>query len=188
MKLVLIVGNGAVGKMTVGQELAKITDLRLNFNHLTIDPITEIFGYPDWELILEMRDLIMARFAKSEAAGMIATFMWGFDIPSDWDYIEQMCKPFRDVGAEIYCVELVAPQEVRLERNISENRLQHKPSKRNLEQSRSFILQYDDKGRFESLPGEIENGRIPFDGYMRLENTNISAAEAAQMVKERFEL
>jgi shikimate kinase len=28
VKLVLIVGSGAVGKMTVGQELMKITDLR----------------------------------------------------------------------------------------------------------------------------------------------------------------
>ena len=29
MKLVLLIGDSAVGKMTVGQELMKITDLRL---------------------------------------------------------------------------------------------------------------------------------------------------------------
>ena len=34
MKLVLIVSDGAVGKMTVGQELMKITDLRLFHNHI----------------------------------------------------------------------------------------------------------------------------------------------------------
>ena len=33
MKLVLIIGDGAVGKMTVGQELTKITILRLFHNH-----------------------------------------------------------------------------------------------------------------------------------------------------------
>lgn len=33
MKLVLIFGDGAVGKMTVGQELMKITGLRLFHNH-----------------------------------------------------------------------------------------------------------------------------------------------------------
>ncbi len=33
MKLVFILGNAAVGKMTVGQELMKITDLRLFHNH-----------------------------------------------------------------------------------------------------------------------------------------------------------
>ena len=45
MKLVLIVGSGAVGKMTVGQELMKITDLRLFHNHMMIEPVIDIFGY-----------------------------------------------------------------------------------------------------------------------------------------------
>ena len=45
MKLVIIFGNLAVGKMTVGQELAKITDLKLFHNHMTIEPVIEIFGY-----------------------------------------------------------------------------------------------------------------------------------------------
>ena len=39
MKLVLLFGDCAVGKMTVGQELAKITDLRLFHNHMTIEPV-----------------------------------------------------------------------------------------------------------------------------------------------------
>ena len=39
MKLVVIIGNGAVGKMTVGQELANITGLRLFHNHMSIEPI-----------------------------------------------------------------------------------------------------------------------------------------------------
>ena len=37
MKLVLIIGSNAVGKMTVGQELTKITDLRLFHNHMTLN-------------------------------------------------------------------------------------------------------------------------------------------------------
>ena len=39
MKLVIIFGNLAVGKMTVGQELAKITNLKLFHNHMTIEPV-----------------------------------------------------------------------------------------------------------------------------------------------------
>lgn len=42
VKLVLIVGAGAVGKMTVGQELMKITNLRLFHNHMMIEPVIEI--------------------------------------------------------------------------------------------------------------------------------------------------
>lgn len=40
MKLVLIFGPQAVGKMTVGQELAKITGLKLFHNHMTIDLVS----------------------------------------------------------------------------------------------------------------------------------------------------
>ncbi len=39
MKLVMIFGNLAVGKMTVGQELAKITNFKLFHNHMTIEPV-----------------------------------------------------------------------------------------------------------------------------------------------------
>ncbi|MED3553043.1 hypothetical protein P4449_21750 [Cytobacillus praedii] len=37
MKFVLIFGPQAVGKMTVGQELEKITELKLFHNHMTIE-------------------------------------------------------------------------------------------------------------------------------------------------------
>ena len=43
--------------------------------------------------------------------------------------------------ADIYYVELVAPQEIRLRRNATENRLKHKPSKRNLEWSNEMIIE-----------------------------------------------
>ena len=36
MKLLLLFGDAAVGKMTVGQELAKITGLKLFYNHLIL--------------------------------------------------------------------------------------------------------------------------------------------------------
>ena len=44
MKLLALFGNAAVGKMTVGQELMKITDFRLFHNHLAIEPVIEVFG------------------------------------------------------------------------------------------------------------------------------------------------
>jgi guanylate kinase len=36
MKLMILFGDAAVGKMTVGQELMKITDFRLYHNHMSI--------------------------------------------------------------------------------------------------------------------------------------------------------
>lgn len=58
MKTLFLIGNAAVGKMTVGQELMKITDLRLFYNHMTIEPIIEIFGYFHSRAIHRLREAI----------------------------------------------------------------------------------------------------------------------------------
>ena len=183
MKLVLLVGNGAVGKMTVGQELMKLTGLRLFHNHMTIEPVLEIFGTFHTDAILQMREVIFREFAKSDNYGMIHTIMWAFDMQEDWDYINHVVEIFKEHNAEIYCVELVAPQEIRLQRNETPNRLAHKASKRDLASSRERVIAMDKKFRLESNPGEI-----PFENYMRIDNSNLEPDAVAAMIKERFAL
>ena len=183
MKLVLLVGNGAVGKMTVGQELMKQTGLRLLHNHMTIEPVLEVFGSFHTEAILQMREVIFREFAKSDLYGMIHTIMWAFDSPEDWEYIRHVTEIFREQGADIYCVELVASQEIRLQRNETANRLAHKPSKRDLNASRERVIAMDRQYRFESRPGEI-----PFENYMRIDNSCLAPDAVAGMIRERFGL
>ena len=84
---------------------------------------------------------------------------------------------------DVYYVELIAPQEVRLARNATENRLKHKASKRDLEASNARLIRDDAKYRCVSHPGEI-----PFPNYLRLENTDIPADEAARIIKDHFGL
>ena len=96
MKLLLIIGNGAVGKMTVGQELMKQTGLRLFHNHMTIEPVLEIFGQFHTDAILQIREVIFKEFAKTENYGMIHTVMWAFDCQEDWDYINHVVDIFND--------------------------------------------------------------------------------------------
>ena len=55
MDLIVLIGSGAVGKMTVGQELVKITDFRLFHNHMMIEPVLEIFGKFDGEVVSKLR-------------------------------------------------------------------------------------------------------------------------------------
>ena len=43
MKFVILFGPLAVGKMTVGQELEKITGLKLFHNHMTIELVLPFF-------------------------------------------------------------------------------------------------------------------------------------------------
>lgn len=179
MKLVLIVGAGAVGKMTVGQELMKITDLKLFHNHMMIEPVIDIFGYFKGDTILKLREIIFDDFVKSDCYGMIHTFMWAFDMKSDWEYAENLAKKFD----EVYCVELIASQEVRLERNKTENRLINKASKRDIEASNNRIINNEDIYRLISNEGEI-----PFKNYLRINNENLEAKDVAKKIKETFNL
>jgi len=183
MKLVFILGDAAVGKMTVGQELMKITDLRLFHNHMTIEPVLEIFGSFDGKTINELREVIFRNFAASGKYGLIFTMMMAFDMPSDWAYLEHVKDIFAPFGTEFYYVELVAPQEIRLERNKTENRLRHKASKRDLAVSDQRLLRDDEAHRCVSFAGEF-----PFDNYLRIDNSDKTPDEAARMIKETFAL
>ena len=183
MKLVFILGDAAVGKMTVGQELMKITDLRLFHNHMTIEPVIEIMGRFDSQLIADMRELIFRHYAASDNYGLIFTYMMAFDMQSEWDYLEHVKGIFAPYGTEFYYVELIAPQSVRLQRNKTENRLQHKPSKRDIEASNQRLLRDDANYRCVSYEGEVL-----FENYLRIENADLPAATVAQMIQERFDL
>ncbi len=181
MKLVFIFGDAAVGKMTVGQELIKITDLRLFYNHMTIEPVLEIFGERNDPAIDRMRWVVLEEFAKTDLEGLIFTMMWDLDDPADWAYAAKAAKIFEDRRAEVYYVELVADQKVRLERNGSENRLKHKASKRNVKESNEWLVEVDTRRRFVSREGEI-----PFPHYIKIDNTDLPPEEVARQIKEYF--
>ena len=181
MKLVVLIGDAAVGKMTVGQELMKQTGLRLFQNHMMIEPVIDIFGHFNGQVIQSLREVIFREFVKSDNKGMIFTFMWAFDMPSDWEYLESVKGIFGLPEEDVYYVELIAPQEVRLARNCTENRLKNKASKRDVAASNARLIRDDENYRCESLPGEIT-----FPNYLRIENTSLSPVEAASMIKAHF--
>lgn len=181
MKLLFLIGNSAVGKMTVGQELTKITPFRLFHNHVMIEPVLEVFGAFRGDVIQKLRHVVFEEFAKSDNFGLIFTYMWAFDMQSDWDYLESVKRIFDLPDEDVYYVELIAPQEVRLRRNGTENRLKHKSSKRDLDASNRRLVDDDVRYRCESLPGEI-----PFPNYLRIENAELTAEETAARIKAHF--
>ncbi len=183
MKLVIIFGSGAVGKMTVGQVLMKRTGLRLFHNHMIIEPVIDVFGYFNSELIQKIRQQIFEDFVKTDLNGMIFTFMWAFDMQSDWDYITGVANLFKKYGAEIFWVELIADQKVRIERNKTENRIINKKSKRDLVASEIRLLGEETRHRLVSLDGEI-----PFDNYIKIDNTKLTPNDVVDIILEKFKI
>lgn len=186
MKFVVLFGPQAVGKMTVGQELASITGLKLFHNHMTIDLVSPFFSYGTDEgrrLVQLFRHELFEAVAKSDLDGMIFTFVWAFDLEEDWAYINQVTDLFESNGADIYYVELEADIEERLIRNQTENRLTHKPTKRDIAWSEGELKQTATLYRLNSQDGELD-----VDNYLRINNTHLDAATVAERIKQHFQL
>ncbi|RIW34710.1 shikimate kinase [Bacillus salacetis] len=185
MKFILIFGPQAVGKMTVGQSLAKQTGMKLLHNHMTIDLLQPLFDFtPEmWRLTHHFREEIFKSFAKTGQKGLITTFVWAFNMKEDWAFVEKMCSIFNAEGADIYFVELEADLNERLRRNLTPNRLDHKPTKRNVQQSEAHLLGTMETMRLNSFENEIKT-----ENYLRINNTNLSADETARRIIDEFKL
>ena len=68
-------------------------------------------------------------------------------------------------------------------RNVSENRLKHKASKRDEEISNQRLINDDLNHRCVSYEGEI-----PFDNYLRVDNSDKEPDEVARLIKNTFDL
>lgn len=185
-KFVMIIGPEAVGKMMVGQELAKLTDLKFMHNHETIDCLTNVFEFGSIarrRLTSLFRYSIFEEVAKSDLAGIIfsACFDFGRDIEEERAEFSKWMALFD----EVYVVELEASLEERLCRNKTENRLKNKMSKRDLEKSENRLLQSMINHRLNSQQGE---GEAIFPNFFKINNENLSAEEVGKMIQERFDL
>lgn len=185
-KFVLIIGPQAVGKMTVGQELSKLIDYKLLYNHMTIEMVRLIFDY-DKESYRKMNALIryeiFKEFSKSNEKGII--FTGCFDFGKDFETEKEETDKWMALFEESYVVELEASVEERLKRNRTSNRLEHKASKRNLEWSDNDLIKSLTKHRLNSNPGE---GEKIFKNYIKINNENLSPNEVAKIIKEKFNL
>lgn len=183
--LVIILGPHAVGKMTVGQELAKITGLRLFHNHMSIELTRKLFAHSEkeWKILNEtIRSTVFELFAKGDFSGLIFTYMCAFGIQEEIDYLTDIISLFQSNGANCYVVELCADFDVRLIRNKTENRLLHKESKRDLEWSEAEMRKTSAMYRLNSFDGE----KLPFENYLKLDNTNLTPDEVAKTIKSHF--
>ena len=186
MCLLIIFGPQAVGKMTVGHELEKITSLKLFHNHMTIELVQPFFNYGTSEgkrLVRLFRNEILEAVSKSDLPGIIFTVIWEFDSQSDWDYIKEISDMFSQNNKEVYLVELEADTAVRVERNKTEHRLLHKPTKRDIEWSEAQLLKTDKETRMNSYEGEIQS-----ENYIRINNAELGPDEVAKIIKKRFNL
>lgn len=183
---IFLCGPQAVGKMTVGQELAKLTGYKLFYNHMTIEWTRFIFDYDKeifWNVNANIRNEVFKEFAKSNQKGIICTGC--FDFGPEIELCKNDIKTWTENYDNVYVVELEADLEERLKRNKTENRLKHKESKRDLEWSEKELIASVKKHKFNSDPGQ---GNELFENYLKINNTSISAVDTAKLIQKEWKL
>lgn len=179
---ILIFGPQAVGKMTVGRELARLTGARLLYNHMLIDLLTEFFafGTPPFERLLEETRHRVAEEAAGAGLNLILTGAWAFDDEAVLPIIERWLEAIEAQGASAGFVELRAPLEVRLDRNRSELR---RSSKRLDWATDEAVTTLAHAHRWTS------DGAFPFPArHLVIENAEVPPGEAAARIVRHFGL
>ncbi len=189
MRLLVMFGPPAVGKMTVGREIAQRSSFRLFHNHALIEPLLDVFQYgtpPFTRLLGEWRTRVV-----EEAAGagldLLLTYVWGLELQSDAEELARYISPYVEQGAEVAFVELAADLDTRLQRNRTEPRLAEKRSKRDVEWSDRNVREME---RFVMNTGPAADDARELPGacllarhrHLRLDTTALSAAETAERV------
>ena len=178
-----IIGAPASGKMTIGQELSRLTDSTLFYNHQAIDFALEIyqdFTEEMWEFVRGMTFSFLGASARNQRS-VILTDVIDFSNQYQLLYLKQIQDLLNDYHQEILFVELETSLEKRLRRNRTENRLKHKPLKRYFEVSEREILETDKTNQLNSQkqPSGLHH-------YLKIDNTNLSAEKVAKQIQEKM--
>lgn len=180
MHLVVIFGPSAVGKMAVGRELSELSGYPLFHNHMSIEPIRDVFphGSPAFDRrTKEIRRRVIEEAVVADLPGLIFTFVWALDDPGDREYTDELTEPVRAAAGRLDFVELYADQQTRLARNSTPLRLEHKRSKRDLAFSRSLLLA-DDSTHQLNTDGDFFYPEL----HHRLDNSDLTPAQAAAWI------
>lgn len=124
MKLLFLYGPPAAGKLTVAQELAKLTGFRIFHNHLTIELVKEVIpdGNPTQTKLISHLRLEMIEAAAKEGVDLIFTYVYASG--HDDSFVDKIVKVIEGNNGEVCFVQLTSSPNILKQRlgNVSRQR------------------------------------------------------------------
>ncbi len=171
--------------MVVAESLRDKLKYNLMINHDSLEVSDRIFGFAtpaQREFNRYFREKAF-ELAVKHNVDLIFTYVCAFEMQEERDYLTSLKDLFEQNGGNFYFVELKADLETRLKRNETAYRMERKASKRDLEWSRSNLLNDTNNNRLNP-----EDGEVGFEQHRKIDNTALEPDEVADKVIEAFGL
>lgn len=125
MKLLVLYGPPAAGKLTIGKEIAKRTSFRLFHNHLAIDLVEVVFPDRDETRMALVSKIWLDIIEAATKANKDLIFTFVYAPGYDDKFIVTLINTVEDNGGEICFAQIVPTVEVLHERLGDEARQNH---------------------------------------------------------------
>lgn len=174
MRLVLIYGPFASGKLTIATELQKLTGYKFLENNVVNKPALQVFpfGTPVFSRIAGNLRLEILKEAAAHNVDLINTIVYA--LGSDDDYIKDIVKVVTENGGEVKFVRVVCPDNVLVER-VSDR-------------SRAGKGKLMDPDLMKELLSKSDfSSKIPFVESLDVDSSKYTAKECADQIQKHIE-
>ena len=123
MKLIIIYGPPAAGKLTVGTEICRLTGYKLFHNHISIDYAKTVFDFGTpafWRLVGRVRYETIAEAAR-ESVSLVHTFC--YELGTDDEHFGKLIAAAEKNGGDVHLVLLRCNDTERKNRIANESRV-----------------------------------------------------------------
>jgi hypothetical protein len=128
MKLLILFGPPAVGKLTVGKLVAAQTGFTLFHNHMVMEGVMDLFGVgtPAEDRLSKLIRTEVIREAAEAGMNLLFTYVWNFGMEKGKQNIDSYKALYEARGGQVYFVELTAPLATRVARAGTSDRRSEK--------------------------------------------------------------
>jgi len=174
MKLIIIYGPEATGKLTIAKALAQQTRFRLFHNHISVDVAKVLFDFGDEafsQLIWDVRLLVFEHAARANVPGLI--FTWAYSHPDFLPYLDRIKSVLAVYDVEM-CYVFVSCSVEELKRRV-------------IQQDRSIVGKINSIEALEKQLDKKNHQVIPGTLSLIIDNTDLSPADAAQIIMAHYQ-